>query len=230
MSTKNAVIWRNVLKIEGKRESIMRKIKVTMVILAAVASMNLLTGCKSDAAGETAGMESQAQDQGKDQAPDGDQAQNGQWKTDVKLEDVLAAVQKAYGDDYIPAMDYDAQAMEDLFGIGEDKYEAFFAQGPMISVNVDTFIGVRVKEGQADAVEQALEDYQKGLIEESMQYPMNIAKVNASEVVRYGDYVFFVMLGTPDMAAEEKGEEAALESAKENNQIGVEAIEACFRV
>lgn len=190
----------------------MRKIKVTVFMLAVAASMNLLTACKSDAVSEPSGTESQAQ-----------------WRADVKLEDVLAAVKKAYGESYIPGMDYDAQALDDLFGISTDQYESFFAQGPMISVHVDTFIGVKAKEGQANAVEQALRDYQKLLIEDSMQYPMNIVKVNASEVVRYGNYVFFVMLGTPDMEAEETGEEAALESAKENNQIGVDAIEGCFR-
>ena len=125
----------------------MRKIKVTLLVLAAAASMNLLTACKSGAvsepSGNGAGNESQMQ-----------------WKTDVELSDVLEAVKQAYGNDYIPGMDYDAQAMEELFGIGKDQYEAFFAQGPMISVHVDTFIGVQAKAGQADAVEQALLDYQ----------------------------------------------------------------------
>lgn len=195
----------------------MRKIKVMLLVLAAAASMNLLTACKS----------------GSVNAPSGTEAEGGsqaQWKTDVELSDVLDAVKQAYGEDYIPSMDYDAQAMKDLFGIGEGQYEEFFAQGPMISIHVDTLIGVRAKEGQADAVEQALLDYRKSLVEDSVQYPMNMVKVNASEVVRFGDYVFFVMLGSPDMEAEEKGEEAALESAKENNQIGVDAIEGCFRV
>lgn len=199
--------------VKWKVRRMMKKIKVTLLVLAAVASMNLLTGCKSGTADTPAGTESQTE----------------QWKTDVDLADVLEAVKQAYGDDYIPSMDYDEQAMKDLFGISEDQYEAFFAQGPMISVNVDTLIGVQAKEGQADAVEQALEDYRKTLIEDSMQYPMNMVKVHASEVVRYGDYVFFVMLGTPDMEAEEQGEEAALESAKQNNQIGVDAIQGCFR-
>lgn len=195
----------------------MRKIKVALLVLAAAASMNLLTGCKGGGAGEPSG-------------PVAESGSQAQWKTDVELTDVLEAVKQAYGDDYIPSMDYDEQAMEDLFGIGKEQYEAFFAQGPMISVHVDTLIGVKAKAGQADAVEQALLGYQKSLIENSVQYPMNIVKVNASEVVRYGDYVFFVMLGSPDAQAEEKGEDEALKSAKENNQIGVDAIEGCFRV
>lgn len=36
------------------------------------------------------------------------------------------------------------------------------------------------------------------------------------------------MLGSADTEAEEQGEEAALESAKANNQIGVDVIEGFF--
>ena len=46
-----------------------------------------------------------------------------------------------------------------------------------------------------------------------MQYPGNIAKVNASEVVRHGDYVFFIMLGGFDQR-DGVSEEQQLEFAK----------------
>ena len=56
-----------------------------------------------------------------------------------------------------------------------------------------------------------------------MQYPMNLPKIQASEVKVYGDYVFFIMLG----AADEEGldEEAALKFYQEQNQVAVKAIE-----
>ena len=57
---------------------------------------------------------------------------------------------------------------------------------------------------------------------------MNISKVQASEVVRHGDYVFFVMLGTASEEAQEQGEEAALQSAQEENKKAVDAINAFF--
>lgn len=196
-----------------ERENKMKKIKAALCVMAAVASMSLVTGCKGNTPGDVIESESQA----------------GAWKTDVKLTDVREAVQTAYGENYIPNMDFDAQMMKDVFGISEDMYEEFFGQGPMISVQVDTLVGVKAKADKADAVEQALTEYQKRQIEDAVQYPMNLAKVNASEVVRYGDYVFFVMLGEPSPEAQEKGEEAALESAKETNQIGLDAIEACFQ-
>lgn len=196
-----------------ERVNRMKKMKLVLCAMAIMASVSLVTGCKSNPPQSNAGNESQ----------------EVEWKTDVKLSDVLERVQKAYGENYIPNMDYDSQVLKDVFGISEDMYEEFVAQGPMISVQVDTFAGVRAKAGQADAVEAALKEYQKRQIEDSVQYPMNLAKVNASEVVRYGDYVFFVMLGEPTMESQDKGEEAALESARETNKIGLDAIAECFQ-
>ena len=57
---------------------------------------------------------------------------------------------------------------------------------------------------------------------------MNMVKAEASQVVIHGDYVFFVMLGAADMESEEKGEKEALDSAKQNNQIGIDAIASIF--
>ena len=55
---------------------------------------------------------------------------------------------------------------------------------------------------------------------------MNMAKVKASEVIRHGDYVFFLMLGTYDTSIED--ENAALEAAKEANKIGVDVVNGFF--
>lgn len=146
----------------------------------------------------------------------------------VDLEKVHQAVKEVYGEHYIPSAPYDAQALNDMFGVPEDLYEEFIAEGPTISVHVDTFVAVKAKEGKGVEVEKLLSDYRTRLVEDSVQYPMNISKVEASEVVRHGDYVFFVMLGTATDEAQEQGEEAALKSAKEENKKAVDAINAFF--
>ena len=61
----------------------------------------------------------------------------------------------------------------------------------MISVHLDTFVALKAKEGKGGEVEKLLADYRTRFVEDSMQYPMNISKVQASEVVRHGDYVFY---------------------------------------
>ena len=77
-------------------------------------------------------------------------------------------------------------------------------------------------------MEKALTEYREYLLNDTMQYPMNVSKIQASQVIRHGDYVFFVMLGGPDDDAMEKGDEAALKSAEENNQIAVDIINGFF--
>ncbi len=96
----------------------------------------------------------------------------------------------------------------------------------MISAHVDTFIAIKAKEGKGEEVEKALTSYRDYLINDSLQYPMNVPKVNASSVLREGDYVFFVMLGQikDDMAEEED----MLKQAQESNQLAIDAIKKFF--
>lgn len=147
----------------------------------------------------------------------------------VDIEKIHTAVKEAYGEDYIPNMPYDSQMFTDVFGVTEDMYDSYIAEGPMISTNVDTFIAVDAKEGKGEAVEEALNKYRTYLQEESMQYPMNMPKVQAASVVRHGDYVFFVMLGIIPMDTLDEGDEASLKKAEENNQIGLDVIDSYFQ-
>lgn len=156
------------------------------------------------------------------------QAQESETAITVDLSDLLKDIQKAYGEEYIPSMDYDTDTLANVFGLEPDMYEEIIAQGPMITVNIDTFIALKAKAGQAEAAEKALVDYRQDLIDNSLQYPMNLPKLNTSQVIRHGDYVFLVMLGTPTMEALDEGEEAALESAKESNQIAIDVIDEAF--
>lgn len=148
--------------------------------------------------------------------------------SDELLGKVYAAVKEAYGEKYVPSMMFDETMMEGTFGITKDQYDSYVAEGPMISAHVEMFVGVKAKEGKAADVAKALEDYRMSQLDGAIQYPMNMPKIEASEVVTHGDYVFFIMLGSPDMEAEEQGEEAALESAKENNRIAVDVIAGFF--
>lgn len=144
----------------------------------------------------------------------------------VDLAEVHAAVKKAYGDNYIPNMVYDEQLFSDLFGVDKTMYDSYIAEGPMMSTHVDTFIAVEAKEGQGEAVEKILKEYHDKLVGDSMQYPMNLAKVQSSQVIRHGDYVFFVMLGAIDDTSE--SEEAALKAAEGETKIGVDVINGFF--
>ena len=148
---------------------------------------------------------------------------------EVSLDKLLDSIKDAYGDKYAPNSEMDAQLLEDLIGLKPELYEDYVAEMPMISTFVETFIGVKAADGKADQVEEVLNAYRDKLVNDTMQYPMNISKIQASQVVRHGDYVFFVMLGAADDEELEKGDEAALKSAQKNNQIAIDVIDGYFK-
>ncbi len=144
------------------------------------------------------------------------------------LEKAHEAVKDAYGEHYMPSMPIDAAWLEDIYGIPMSAVTEFVAEGPMMSVHVDTFIGLQAKAGEGDKLEQALIAYREDLVTNSLQYPMNMAKVQASRVYRTGDYVFFIMLGKMSESVHDT-EEDALAFAKEQVDLGVSAIEELLK-
>ena len=143
----------------------------------------------------------------------------------VALSTVLDAVQNAYGENYLPSMDLTAEDLKTRFGLNADDYTEAIGQVAMMSTQVDTFVAVHAKEGKAENVVSALNAYRDDLVNNSMQYPMNIPKVNASKVYQKGDYVFFIMLGAfapDDLLADDP---AAVTFHEEQNQIAIDAID-----
>ncbi|MDU5082716.1 DUF4358 domain-containing protein [uncultured Tissierella sp.] len=145
----------------------------------------------------------------------------------VDLKEVHAAVKEVLGEDYYPNRELTMEEIENLIGIKETDIEIVIAEAPMMSVNVDTFIAIKAKEGKGATIEESLEKHRKFLVEESLQYPMNMPKVNSAKVVRHGDYVFFLMLGKYDDRQEATDEER-LEFAKTEVKRAEDAINKFF--
>ena len=142
-----------------------------------------------------------------------------------RLNDVTDAVKKAYGENYLPSMDLTADDLSSRFGLNSDDYAAAYGQVAMISTQVYTFVAVEAKDGKADAVASALNSYRDDLVNNSMQYPMNIPKVNASRVYQKGNYVFFLMLGAAAPNDVMDDEAASLTFYQQQNDIAVKAID-----
>lgn len=203
----------------------MRK-RIYLLTAAAVMTGIMVTACapkndkglQTSSAAETTAQETESEERASEES------EAAEASADEVLSAVHTAVKAAYGENYIPSMSYDAETLKKQFGVKAELCEAVIAEGPMISVHVETFIGVKAKKGKGGEVKAALDKYRQEQLEDSMQYPMNMVKLEASEVVEKGDYVFFVMLGSADEQSEEAGEEPALESAKKNNQKAIDAI------
>lgn len=155
------------------------------------------------------------------------------YKNDVAVADIEAAVAAALGEDYYAAMPMESLEMLE---ITEDMYTDFVYKIPMINVNVDTLIIVKAAEGKVADVEAKLNQFRDNNINDLMQYPMNLTKIQCSQVVTYGDYVVFVQLGADKgmLASESAGENASedeivkleMDAINEQNQIALDAIEA----
>ena len=141
---------------------------------------------------------------------------------------IVDAIKGAYDPDSIPFIDaLPEELIDDTYGLEPDTYIEVTAHVPMISTFVDTVVVVKAAEGKAGDVEAALKAHHDRLVNESIQYPMNIEKVNAGQVVANGDYVAFIMLGAID-EREDASDSERTEFAQEQTKIGVDAFNAYF--
>lgn len=144
--------------------------------------------------------------------------------TGTPLQNAKKAVTDALGDDYWPDSEIPEEMLNETYGVGADLYDAYLGECPMISVNVDTLLIIHAKDGKVEDVENALNAYRDSLVNDTMQYPMNLGKIQASRVERIGDYVCFVQLGADTSSVEEQGDEAVITYCQEQNELALEAI------
>lgn len=155
---------------------------------------------------------------------DKDEDKDTSTASDPVLTSIYEEVKAAYGDNYLPSVTCDSDTTEAIYGINADWYEAAIVEVPLISTHVDTFMGFKAEEEDFDALLKAVTDYQDRLKADTMQYPSNQAKIQASRVVHYGDYVFFIMLGIIDN--EEQETEGLIKDYTAQNKIATDIIES----
>ena len=126
--------------------------------------------------------------------------------------------------DYMPDTALDVDVVAEKYGITEDMYEDIFAESFFASTNIDTLLIVKAKDDKVEEVEKALNTYRDAMIEDTMQYPVNVAKIQGSKIETIGNYVILAMLGGDNMAAMEEGDEAAIQQSKDHNDKAIEAL------
>lgn len=141
---------------------------------------------------------------------------------------VLEAIRTAYGDSYLSNTPITAEMLKDTFGLTDKMYDDIATEMPMIGVHPDRLIVVKAKDGMADDVKAALETARESLVNAETMYPMNIAKVNSSQIVTNGNFVAYILAGAPD-DREDASEDEMLTFAKEQTKIGVDAFNNCFK-
>lgn len=144
------------------------------------------------------------------------------WSTE--MEGIKQAVAGALGENYWPNTQIPMEMLEGNYGITSDMYDDYMGEIPMISTNVDTLIVIKAKEDKVSEVQAALNSYRDMMVADTMQYPANLGKIQASTVETIGNYVCFIQLGADTMAALEEGDEAVIKQCQEQNQLALEAI------
>ncbi len=136
-------------------------------------------------------------------------------------------MKKAYGNNYLPNFKLGKNDIKDKYGVASSLYSSAYAEVPMISAQVDEMVIFKAKNSASKKkIVTAIKKYQKNLIENSMQYPMNVLKVQASKVYTNGKYVcFFILGGYVDMKTEENGsDEQILKAYQDMNKKAVNAV------
>ena len=146
---------------------------------------------------------------------------------DSKSKEILNAIKAVYGEDYVPNMEIDSETLNMLLNITSDQYVSYAAEMPMISAHVDTVIIIEAADGQVDAIEEALNAYRQAKVDDTMQYPSNIARINASKVVKKDNFVAFLMVGKINENMDATEAEAA-EYEEAEVQKAVDAFNAAF--
>lgn len=151
----------------------------------------------------------------------------GQTAKDVPLETVYTGIKEAYGGDYRPDGEIPQELLENTYGLKNDMYTEIKAEMSMISIHPDVLIVVKAAEGQADNVEAALNTARDNAIQNTLQYPMNIPKTNATKVLREGNIIAYLTLGANGDFEDAQSDEART-FAENEAQKGADAFQKSF--
>ena len=198
--------------------------KTITAVLAA--GLLLLTGCGSDLPEEELVNNGQAFEMKK--ITDDLQASyflfQGEKKF-VTLTQLKDSVKELMGDRYWPEVSLTKEELEQKIGITEDMYVDFLAEKQILDSHIDTLIIIHAKEAHVGEVEQALEKYRKGIIEQNQNYPQNLCKAEASRMETIEDYVCFVQLGADTTIVADKGEDEIIAYCQEENERALYVLE-----
>lgn len=143
-------------------------------------------------------------------------------------EGISAVLHNTYGDNYLPSEQLDAQTVNSLFNLEDSDYDAFYAEVPMISVHADeVYI---FKAADTAKILESLNKYRDAEINQSMQYPINLPKIAASQVHDFGNGVvgYFVLGGYIEDADIEADETKSRDYYASETQRGIDALADYF--
>ncbi len=110
-------------------------------------------------------------------------------------------------DNYLCNTDIDKDWLQNSFQLDLSKIDSYVAkQNAIASVNPDTVIVLKTKDGYADEVVKLLNDNFAQMVSYIRQYPFGTAKVLNARLYQSGDYVIYVIAGASYDGEDSEGE------------------------
>lgn len=107
-----------------------------------------------------------------------------------KIADAIGA------DNYLCDTDIEESWLQNSFGLDLSKIDSYVAkQNAISSVNPDTLILLKTKDGYADQAAETLNTYFAQVVSYIRQYPFGTAKVLNARLYKVGDYVLYIIAG-----------------------------------
>lgn len=209
----------------------MKKYRYIISAVAAVAAVSVIlsactSGSESNASSAAPGLSTSAQESAGSSSGDISGSDSNDKNSTLSAKGLRDAVAKAYGENYLPDQAMDAEMIESEFGLTKDMYDEVVAEAPLIGFHPDRLVIVKPKKGKEANVKRALEDALLVMKEQQMQYPVNVAKVNAGKVLEKDGYYCFMILGETDDTSE--NDDDAAKFAEKQIDIGVKAFDNYF--
>lgn len=209
----------------------MKKYRYIISAVAAVAAASVIlsactSGKESNASSAAPGQSTSAQESAGSSSGDISGSDSNDKNSTLSAKGLRDAVAKAYGENYLPDQAMDAEMIESEFGLTKDMYDEVVAEAPLIGFHPDRLVIVKPKKGKEANVKRALEDALLVMKEQQMQYPVNVAKVNAGKVLEKDGYYCFMILGQTDDTSE--NDDDAAKFAEKQINIGVKAFNDYF--
>ena len=144
---------------------------------------------------------------------------------------IRKAITDLLGENYLANMSLTKDEIKERFGLQPSWYTDVIAEIPMMTAHVDTLVIAKAKNNNTKKkIKKQLTDYRNILINDTLQYPMNLLKIQASKVYVKNDYVFFLLLGHVDSSSEETStEEQIIEEYKAEIKKITDTINSLFK-
>lgn len=209
----------------------MKKYRYIISAVAAVAAVSVIlsacaSGKESNASSAAPGLSTSTQESTGSSSGDISGSESNDKNSTLSAKGLRDAIAKAYGDNYLPDQAMNAEMIESEFGLTKDMYDEIVAEAPIISFHPDRLVAVKAKKGKESEVKRALEDALTVMKEQQIQYPVNVAKVNAGKVLEKDGYYCFMILGQTDDTSGNDNDAAKF--AEKQIDIGVKAFDNYF--